>query len=132
LLILVLAFSETYFIKELDGKRNSRRHVKYEKEASQFINPEVLYGDPPTLTDTEDSDDETDDEEATGDSEADDVYYQLPFLTDSDSSDSEEGEIDECYTIELGASGEIAFQSLFMKQPNLLFIFRQQECKRCT
>ena len=84
------------------------------------------------MTDTEDSDDETDDEEATGDSDADDVNYQLPLLTDSDSSDSEEGEIDECYTIELGASGEIAFQSLFMKQPNLLFIFRQQECKRCT
>jgi hypothetical protein len=84
------------------------------------------------LTDTEDSDDETDDDEATGDSDADDVYYQLPILMDSDSSDSEKGEIDECYTIELGASGEIAFQSLFMKQHNLMFIFRQQECKRCT
>ena len=73
---------------------------------------EVLFGNPPSLTDT-DSDDETDEEEeeSTVDSDA-DVY-----------SDSVVSEIDECYTIELGSSGKIALQSLLMKL-NLLFIFR--------
>ena len=53
------------------------------------------------------------------------------MLTDADSSDSEveedDSEIDECNTVELDASGETAFQFLFMEQPNLLHICRKQE-----
>ena len=55
-----------------------------------------------------------------------------PMLTDADSSDSEVEEDDsdsdsECNTVELGASGETAFQFLTMEQPNLLYICRKQE-----
>ena len=47
---------------------NAGRHVKFESEASQIINHEVCFGNPPSLTDTEE--DETDDIKACEDSDA--------------------------------------------------------------
>ena len=69
---------------------------------------EVLYGNPPALTDSEDFDGETDEEESPRDYDA-DMYYQIPILMKP---------------IEHGVSGEIALQSLLIKQLNPLFIFR--------
>ena len=59
-----------------------------------------------------------------------DEVLEPPILTDADYSDSEVEEDDsdsECNTVELGASGETAFQFLTMEQPNPLYICRKQE-----
>ena len=46
-----------------------------------------------------------------------DEVLEPPILTDADSSDSEveedDSDIDECITVELGVSGETAFQFMF-------------------
>ena len=87
--------------------------MEYEKKASQFINPEVIFGDPTRMTYTEDkddekeayqftygdppmlTDDESDDKEDTGDKDDDKEASQFlfgdpPILTDEDTDDEED------------------------------------------
>ena len=56
-----------------------------------------------------------------------DEVLESSMLTDADSSDSEVEEDNSECNVELSASGETAFQFLFLEQPNLMYICRKQE-----
>ena len=116
---MILPVTKTYFIKELKSKKNLRtedanawRHVKCESEASQIINHEVYFGNPPSLTDTEE--DGTDDTEATRETDVnivtpsmilpalclsisvnDTQYSDPPTLTDAEDSDAEDSFVED-------------------------------------
>ena len=132
---MILPVTKTYFIKELKSKKNLRtedanawRHVKCESEASQIINHEVYFGNPPSLTDTEE--DGTDDTEATRETDVnivtpsmilpalclsisvnDTQYSDPPTLTDAEDSDAEDSDAEDSDAEENDAEDSVAEDS---------------------